>query len=101
MKLTITGKLPDSPRNLIRRLGYGEHFDHNTNQFSYSKRLSTGRYPRFHAYIDELPDGFKINLHLDQKQASYQGHTAHSGEYDSPLVKQEIERIKSDLAKLT
>lgn len=31
----------------------------------------------------------------DQKQASYEGTSAHSGEYDGELVEQEIRRLKT------
>ena len=39
-------------------------------------------------------------LHLDQKQASYKGHTAHSGDYDGEVVEREAEVIKSVMAQL-
>ena len=38
-----------------------------------------------------------LNLHLDQKQASYEGSTAHSGDYDSDLVRQEAQRIYNQI----
>ncbi len=101
MKLTVRGKLPDNPRNIMRRLGFGEHFDPNTKQISYSRRLSSGRFPRYHAYIEEIDGGMKINLHIDQKKASYTGQSAHSGEYEGPLVEQEIERIKSMISQMS
>ncbi len=58
-------------------------------------------YPRFHAYVKVLTltnsasesQGFEFNLHLDQKRPSYEGATAHSGEYDGPTVLAEKERI--------
>ncbi|MDP2683428.1 MAG: hypothetical protein Q8P20_00060 [bacterium] len=61
------------------------------------RRLSGANYPRFHLYIKERDNGLEFNLHLDEKQPSYQGHTAHSGQYDSELVQQEMERIKQVL----
>jgi len=42
-------------------------------------------------------DPLILNLHIDQKQASYEGATAHSGDYDSDLVKQEGQRIYSQI----
>ena len=35
-----------------------------------------------------------FNLHLDQKKPTYEGHVAHSGEYDGELVEEEAERIR-------
>ncbi len=96
MKLHFTGTFTMSPRQLLRRAGYSEFVDPRTRQTSYARRLTGGLYPRFHAYLEALPDGFTINLHLDQKQASYHGHTAHSGEYEGEVVEKEghsIERI--------
>ena len=98
MKLTAKGNLPDTSRNIMRRLGYGEHYDHNTQQFSYSRRLGKERYPRFHVYVDDFDSGMVINLHLDQKQASYEGSNAHAGEYDGKLVEDEIKRIQHEMS---
>lgn len=84
----------------MRRMGYGEIFDSKTSHISYVRRLSRGHYPRLHAYVDDIEGGISINLHLDQKKASYEGQTAHSGEYDGKLVKAEIERLKYELARL-
>lgn len=36
-----------------------------------------------------------LNLHLDQKQPSYQGSHAHSGEYKGALIEVEVARIKN------
>ncbi len=76
---------------VLRRAGYAEHFDRRSGLTSYVKRLTREFYPRFHVYIER---GI-INIHLDQKQASYEGSHAHSGEYDGPLLEAEIERIKT------
>ena len=60
-----------------------------------------GDYPRFHIYMKEdHSDGKEVlvfNLHLDQKKPSYEGATAHSGDYESDVVKEEAERIKNIL----
>ncbi|MCX6746115.1 MAG: hypothetical protein NTX00_03810, partial [Candidatus Parcubacteria bacterium] len=61
-------------------------------EVSYSRRLGGGIYPRFHLYINSV-DPLVLNLHLDQKQASYEGYAKHSGDYDSDLVKQEANGI--------
>jgi len=86
----------------IRRCGYGEIFDRRSGQKSFVRRLGEGFYPRFHVYLnrDTAMGRFFLNLHLDQKQASYAGHTAHSGEYeDDGVVGGEAERIKKMLVK--
>lgn len=55
-------------------------------------------YPRFHAYVegDALKE-LRVNLHLDQKQPTYGDQTAHSGEYDGPVVEGEMARINACL----
>lgn len=57
-------------------------------------RLGGRFYPRFHLYIKDKGDVIIFDLHLDQKKASYKGQRAHSGEYDGPLVEEEIGRIE-------
>lgn len=86
-------------RQVARNLGYAEFDDPNSGQTSYTRRLSGNFYPRFHLYIEEKAGKMIFNLHLDQKQVSYKGHTAHSGEYDGELVEQEGERIKREIAE--
>ncbi len=100
MKTFISGPLADTARNFIRRAGYGEHrgFD---EQLSYTRRIQGTPYPRWHAYVEDVNGGMQINLHLDQKQASYEGGHAHSGEYDGPAVEREMERIKSMIITAT
>jgi hypothetical protein len=48
-------------------------------------------------YVEEDGDNYSFNLHLDQKQPSYSGSRAHSGEYDGELVESEMERLKAYL----
>jgi len=87
MKIPI---LPDlQPINVIRRAGYGQVNDRRATEPSWSRRLGSGLYPRFHIYMSSGD----LNLHLDQKQASYEGVNAHSGEYDGSAVEAEAERI--------
>ncbi|HBK34758.1 hypothetical protein A2239_02195 [Candidatus Uhrbacteria bacterium RIFOXYA2_FULL_40_9] len=93
MKTFLSGPLSGTARDLIRRAGYGEIRGHGGEQLSYARRFSQDHYPRFHAYIEDRDGGIQINLHVDQKKASYEGTTAHSGEYEGPLVEQEMERI--------
>ena len=74
---------------LFRQLGYHPSPDGR----SYIRRLGSGLYPRYHAYVEIEDDRLKINLHLDQKQASYQGYHSHSGEYEGEAVEREAARI--------
>jgi hypothetical protein len=84
--------------NLLRRAGYlFMHEDEKTNQAVFARPLERSGYPRFHLYIKQEEKNLVFNLHLDQKRPIYQGSIAHSGEYDSPLVEQEAERIKQAL----
>ncbi len=102
MKLILDKNILDqAPEQLLRQAGYAYLMDRNSGQESYVRRLGRGFYPRFHLYLEEQPacagrNGQAVlNLHLDQKQASYEGAQAHNAEYDSELVEQEMERIKS------
>lgn len=98
--MKVIGQLPMAPRDMMRRVGYGEVVDRKFNTISYARRLGSGRYPRFHVYVDKIPDGVQINIHIDQKKASYKGHTAHSGEYEGPQLETELRRIQEEISKL-
>src|SRR3989338_174639 len=88
------GRLRLTLGNLLRKAGYFQIIDHRSGHESYVKRLSQSQhYPRFHLYIEENAGDYQFNLHLDQKQASYQGQRAHSADYDERLVKEEAEKI--------
>jgi len=79
----------------MRAAGY--HFDRHAqqdNKMSFVRSLGRGDFPRFHAYVIQETDVIHISLHLDQKRPSYQGSHAHSGEYDSDLVEQEVLRLR-------
>ncbi len=92
MKQFFDGPLQDHSRNILRRLGYGEQRTRQ-GQISYVKRVSGGAFPRYHVYAEDKDGGLQVNLHVDQKAASYEGTSAHGGEYDGPLVEREMERI--------
>ncbi len=88
MKVNL--KKSDLKTNIIafmRRSGYAPFHD------SYVRILGAGGYPRFHVYIDDLPDKYVLNLHLDQKRPSYGHETAHSGDYEGPVLEQEADRV--------
>lgn len=84
-----------NPTAFLRQAGYIPLTSRFSNETSFARRLSRDHYPRFHIYINSRDDKHYFNLHLDQKKASYEGQTAHSGEYDGDLVKEEAERLKS------
>lgn len=92
----MTFRLPNKSYNLInlvrdmgyRPLGYSDRGELNC------VRPLGADYPRFHLYLKEEPDALIFNLHLDQKKPSYEGSHAHSGDYDSELIREEAERIR-------
>ena len=97
MKLVISkGKVPNfQADNFLRQAGWAYIFDKRREQGSYVKRLTRDFYPRLHLYVKETPDHFILEVHLDQKQASYQGVRMHNAEYDGPVV----ENTLTDLAQ--
>lgn len=102
MKLVI----PQSNINItsltfLRTAGYRPIHSRQTGQASFVRPFGQGHYPRFHIYIEEEGDTLTINLHLDQKKPSYKGTAAHSGEYDSPVVRAEITRLKNLLKTMS
>ena len=96
MKLiTNKSELDTAPEPWLRKAAYSYIRDRRSGQDSFVRRLGSGFYPRFHMYFNE--DGGKIifNLHLDQKQASYQGAHMHNAEYEGEQVAAEIARLKN------
>lgn len=92
MQRFIPGPLPDHARNILRRLGYGEQ-QNSQGQISFNRRFSNAPFPKYHAYVEDKNGGLQVNLHIDQKAASYDDSRAHNGEYEGPLVEQEMQRI--------
>jgi len=96
MKLTInTKQLSETPAVFLRRVGYTYIFDRKTGKESYVRRLTPNFYPRFHCYLFDQGGQITFNLHLDQRPTRYEGQRAHAGEYDSPLVQNEMDRIQA------
>lgn len=102
MKLIINkNKLPNfSADEFLRRAGFAYIFDNLKNHGSYIKRLSREHYPRLHVYVMEKKDQagrelIVIEMHLDQKKASYEGVKMHSAEYDGEVVEAEINNLKN------
>ncbi|MBT5808536.1 hypothetical protein HOI18_04660 [Candidatus Uhrbacteria bacterium] len=97
MKQFFPAPLPDHARNILRRMGYAEQRTRR-GQISYTRRAGTNRFPRYHVYVEDRDGGMQVNLHVDQKEASYSGTSAHGGEYEGPLVTAEMQRIKNFVA---
>lgn len=95
MKLIIPqGRLNTNYPAFLRQAGYLYITDHRQGgKESFVRSLARGNYPRFHLYVGEGREGLVFNLHLDQKQASYQGHHMHNAEYDGELVNAELSRL--------
>lgn len=96
MKLTIqSNQLYEQPANFLRRAGYTYIHDRHSGHDSFVRRLTRNFYPRLHCYIFEQGGQVTFNLHLDQRSTRYEGQTAHAGEYDSPLVQEELDRLQA------
>jgi hypothetical protein len=81
---------------LAREIGYKPIGTTEKGELNCVRPLGAS-YPRFHIYLKETPEIITCNLHLDQKKPSYEGATAHSGDYESDTVRAEVERIKDIL----
>lgn len=80
--------------SLARKIGYQPRGVEN-GEYNLVRPFSRQNYPRFHIYLKKNEEGrFLFNLHLDQKQPSYEGSSAHSGEYSGEIIEKEAERIK-------
>lgn len=97
MKFKITANFKENLNTVLRYCGYHLHPRYEN---SYIRRLSNvGFYPRWHLYFDKNEDFYEFDLHIDQKKTSYDGQTAHSGDYDNENVNQEIKRILNIMSK--
>lgn len=84
----------------LRRAGFAYIYDNVRGHGSYVKRLTRDYYPRLHVYVMEKKDEegrelIVIEMHLDQKKASYVGTKMHSAEYDGQVVEAEINNLKN------
>lgn len=82
---------------IANRIGYIIIDSREYEQYNMVRKLTYENYPRFHIYAKIRGNHFIVNLHLDQKQPSYKGGHAHSGEYFGPVVETEADRIKDIL----
>lgn len=94
MKFTIPADQVPQPLHALRSAGYVAFTDPNTGEESFTLRTGPDFYPRFHLYVSSKDNQTTFNLHLDQKKPSYgQGTHAHSGEYEGPIIEQELKRV--------
>lgn len=77
-----------NPRVFFSRLGY-----HQERNGSFAKRAGSGIFPRYHVYAEVQGENLRVSVHLDAKAPSYEGTSAHAGEYDGPLIEAEVQRI--------
>ena len=97
MQFRVKINLKDNVVNILRKCNYRLHPKYED---SYIRCLSSsGLYPRWHLYLEKNGDIYNFKLHLDQKKISYKGQSAHSGDYDDDLLKQEAKRIINLLVK--
>lgn len=96
--MTIRVPRPANTLVAIQRCGYARFRDPRTGDESFTRRLGTGFYPRFHLYVEERDDQLLLKLHLDQKQPTYIRGKSHSGEYEGATVESEARRLTSLLA---
>lgn len=82
--------------NFFRRAGYAFQ-KREGGEMAFVRRLTDREFPRLHLFCRIEGDKFLVNMHIDQKAASYDGQNMHSGEYgeDSDLLREEAERFKS------
>ncbi len=93
--MTIRLSRPANTLVAIQRCGYARFRDPRTGDESFTRRLGTGFYPRFHLYVEERGDQLLLKLHLDQKQPSYGVGHKHSGEYEGLTIETEARRISA------
>lgn len=87
----VKGPFEESADVLMLYAGYARH----PHGDSYMKRIRGDWYPRFHVYLTQNGEELEISLHIDQKEHSYQGTNRHQGEYDTPIVTTEGERLRT------
>lgn len=81
--------------SLMRQIGYAQN--RYGNEPNFVRPLSSSGYPRFHIYPKQTSEAIELNLHLDAKKPSYEGSSAHNGEYDGAVVEDEGRRIIESL----
>jgi len=95
----VIKNIKENIAGVARKIRYVIIDSRENGQYNLVRKLAGDNYPRFHAYVksfgvaqDKL--NFEFSLHLDQKQPSYKGSHAHSGEYEGPVIEDEADRIR-------
>lgn len=86
-------RLPDNSRVFLQRLGYNEHRYRGATDPNFTKRMGGERFPRFHVYIEERPDGLILKLHIDMQESTAFG-SRHRGVEDGEAVMAEATAIR-------
>ena len=98
MKFGIKKKvLEENIENILRKAGYNLIHSYHTKKDSFVRRLTRDHYPRFHIYVKDNNDIIVIDIHLDQKKASYDNTHVHNAEYDNEIIDDEIKRLKEKI----
>ena len=93
MKFTIT-RNNQNPIMRLRRLGYAP-YRNKQGQESFVKRIQGNNFPRFHLYVNgEIEQLLNCSIHIDQSAPVYSKGNAHRGDYESPALTTEVDRIK-------
>ena len=95
INISLSGK---TLYTLMRECGYAPGYSSGgADEFVFQRLLAGREYPKFHAYCTIADDkkSAVVNLHLDQKQPSYQGSHAHNAEHQGAVVEAESARILS------
>lgn len=101
MDISYHKELTKNSYGFMREAGYIPIHDRRSGKQSYVYRMSGGRYPRFHVYVqEETDDSIKLHLHLDHREHGW-GQRLHDTEYDSDLVRSEADRLKRWLVHFT
>ena len=98
MNITIQNPSTHS-RNLLRRTGYAMQ-QNQKGEINFVRRIHGADYPRFHLYVNKEDPGklIEMALHLDEKKPTYEGQSAHSGEYEGEIIEQERDRILNTIS---
>lgn len=91
--------LPASDRSidtLLRSWGYSPNTQPGKDP-NFVRRVRPGQpWPRYHLYLSQQNEAWVAELHVDQKPETrhYNPTHAHNGEYDGPLVENEVKRLQ-------
>lgn len=96
MDVSYTLRKPINLMNTLRQAGYHPIHDYSSGQDSWVRTLGRLHYPRFHLYVQGSPTTVELSLHIDQKQTTikFAKGRRHAGEYDSPIVQNEVARLQ-------